>query len=701
MEQKTRNRVLPLRWRRFSGKAYASFASLHREVAIGVLSVAMLQSSGLLAKTGVLSTGCGDAVSALRGDDADAPDSAGVSLSEVEVVGTRVPLAAVSQPRLVSVVSRAEVAASAAHSVNDLLRLSAAIDTRQRGELGVQSDIALRGGTFDQVTILLNGVNISSPHTGHLSADFPLSMGDVERVEVVEGPAARVFGTSAFTGVVNVVTRQASSTPTATVSLWGGDYGYGDGSASVSFSHSAGSGARLGHWLSGGYARSDGATSNSDFSRTHFFYRGDLAAKRLRVTAQAGYQYKPYGANTFYGAASGDQWESNERLMASLRAEARLGSVCLTPTAYWNRWWDHYRWHRRVSPSGENFHRVDAAGVGLSAWMATALGKTSVGFEFRREAILSTSLGTSCAPRPTGGHDGRERLEYTKRDARTNFSAFLEHNVLLGRATLSAGVLATRNSGLDHRVRLYPGFDASWRVTDGTTLFASWNMALRMPTFTDLYYSGANIEGNSALRPERTSDAAIGWRWRAKAVRVEGQAFYSHRSDMIDWVVYERETRDADGTARDPKTWTYRSGNFVLDNFGLSTQARWLPREAWGEACPLRALSVSYAYISEHMRHDEPVALSKYAQEYLRHKVVVTADGRLLRNVTLSLSWRWQERVGEGNAPYGLVDGRLSWERKRLTVSLDCTNMLGTRYTDYGFIPQPGRWVKGGVTLRL
>lgn len=683
----------PIRWRRFTRKSYAAFNSLHREVVIGVLSAAMLQSMGVLAKAGV-------ARDVLTHPADGEADTMAVALSDVEVTGTRVPLTAREQPRMVTVMRRDDIAQSSAHSINDLLEYAVGVDVRQRGAFGVQTDISVGGGTFDQVTLLLNGINISSPHTGHLSADFPVSVTDIERIEVIEGPAARVFGTQAFTGVINIVTREAE-TSGAELHLGGGAYGYALGDARLSLTHRLGAQARVSHSLSGGYSRSDGATDNSFFSNTHLFYRGSYRSDGLTIAAQAGYSYKPYGANTFYGLASTDQWESNERIMAAVNAEARIGRVSIKPTAYWNRWYDHYQWHRHVSPGGENFHRVDVGGVGLSAWTQTALGKTSVGFELRHEAILSTSLGTSCDPKPTGGHDADGSRSYDHDDCRTNLSAFVEHDLVLRHWTLSLGLLANHNTGLSSAWRFYPGIDIAFRPTHISTLFASWNMALRMPTFTDLYYSGANIEGNSNLSPERATDAALGLRLRPRAWSMEAQAFYSHKTDMIDWAVYAGETVSADGTPTDPKTWVYRSGNFLLDNYGLSIQTAFMPREQWGEAFPVRRVAVSYAYISEHICHERPVALSKYAQEYLRHKIVLSADTRVWKRLTLSLAWRWQDRVGEGNRPYALLDARLAWASPRLKLYLDADNLLGRRYFDYSTIPQPGRWIKAGMIIRM
>lgn len=697
-----------IRWKRFSKASYAVFNSLHREVAIGVLSAAMLQSAGVLAKTRSVSCHTPTAVEATPlSETEETADSLGVALAGVEVVGTRVPLLESQTARMVTVLQRADIEAAAVHSINDLLEYAVGIDVRQRGEMGVQTDIAVRGGTFDQVTVLVNGINVSSPHTGHLTADFPFSADDIERVEVLEGPAARVFGTSAFTGVVNIVTKDASAESSgrlgATVNLRGGAYGYGAGDLRLSFSNATNHASSFSHTLSGGYARSDGATDNSYFSNTHLFYHGTYRSPCAVVDAQAGYSYKPYGANTFYGLASTDQWESNERFMASVRAETTVGQFHLAPQISWNRWLDHYQWHRDVSPGGENFHLVDVYGAGINSWIQTVLGKTAFGVEMRSEAIWSTNLGRKLEEseyRDLAGHDATDARKYTCHDQRTNISAFLEHDILLRQWTFSLGVLANHNTGLDGKWRLYPGIDISYRPDDAWKVFASWNMALRMPTFTDLYYSGTNIEGSRNLMPERTNDVSLGVKYRPQGWNISAQAFYSHKTDMIDWVVYTDETSDAEGKPTDPSTWIYRSGNFTLDNVGVELQVELLPREIMAGS-PLHRLSVGYAYISEDLEHNRPVTLSKYAQEYLKHKVVVQADGRIWKKLNLSLSWRWQERTGAGNSPYALLDGRLSWDTSRWSAYVDCTNILDKAYNDYIIVPQPGRWIKAGIRLSL
>jgi iron complex outermembrane receptor protein len=698
MSFKTNRNII--RWKRFSRANYAAFMSMHREVAIGVISVAMLGSAGLKAATPIAS-GAAGANATATSPEADALDDAAevISLADVNVTGGRVPLAQIQAPRLVTVITAADIAAAAVHSVNDLLEYAAGVDVRQRGEFGVQTDISVRGGTFDQITLLLNGINISSAHTGHLSADFPITVQDIERIEVLEGPSARVFGTSAFTGVINIVTR--SEADAGALSLSGGDYGYGSADLRLSKQHAAGtasdgSAAHLTHHLSGGYSRADGNTPNSDFENTHAFYQAQYRSSDVQANLQLGYSYKPYGANTFYGASSTDQWESNERYLGALNAEAKVGAVHIAPTLYWNRWFDHYQWHKG-SPSGENFHQADTYGAAVNSWVDSRYGKTSLGVEMRNEGIYSTKLGKLMEEdqwkRP-GGHDGGDATEgvyYKYHDQRTNVSAFLEHDVLLSQWTVSLGVLANMNTGLDSKWRFYPGVDVAYRPTDTWKLFASWNMALRMPTWTDLYYSGSNIEGNDHLRPERTNDVSLGARFRPQGWKVEGQLFYSHKSNMIDWVIYEGD-----------ETNTFRSGNFTLDNLGAEVSIDFLPRELWGaEHCALRKIGVQYAYIDEDIAYNQPIVKSKYAMEYLHHKVVAQAETRLVSHLNLTAAWRWQDRVGEGNAPYALLDARLSWDAARWSAYADCSNLLNKTYYDYNIVRQPGRWAKVGVCWKF
>lgn len=686
MQKKTFCKCSAMRFKHFSRKGYALFSCLGREVLIGTLSVATLT----YAKA--------EGVSVREEISADTLLRTELKLDEVIVTGSRAPLTLAETAKIVSVITREDIHRAAAESINDILKLATGVDVRQRGGYGVQTDISVRGGNFDQITILLNGGNISSPHTGHLSADFPVSPEDIERIEILEGPAARVYGTSAFNGVINIVTAKSFQSNDGTsagdllggyVKLDGGSYGYANGNASLSHNAAVGAGQFVGA-LSGGYTRSDGAVPNSNFTSSRVFYNGAYRSETVTVNGQVGYSYKPYAANTFYGASSTDQWESNERWMAAVNADVKLGNVHVMPHTFWNRWYDHYQWHKD-NPAGENYHKVDCYGGGASAWFASVLGKTSIGLDIRRETIWSTKLGIKQDEwEVSGGHDGNDDILYKFYDGRTDLSAYFEHDILLNHWTISLGLLADRNTGLDHTWRFFPGVDIAYRPNDALKLYASWNKALRLPTFTDLYYSGANIEGNSNLKPEKTSDFQLGARYAAKAFTAELQLFYSHKTDMIDWTTY-KEANDN----------IFHSVNFQMDNLGAELNLQFLPQQLWGETCPLRKIGAQYSYIHEDSEYDVTVITSKYAMDYLRHKVALNADARLYRKLNLGISWRWQDRIGENNPSYALLDAKISWDAKSFTLFANATNIFNRHYFDYVSVPQPGRQFHAGVILRF
>ena len=200
MDKTNNSGVKQVTFRRFGRKGWCIFRSLSLNIRIGVLSVATLATAiSYKAHAEVIS----DERSATAEDD-------GTDLDEVTVQTSIAPLTTLQSARIVTVITRREIEQAGATTVNDLLKLASGVDIRQRGGWGVQTDISIDGASYEQVTVMLNGVNISNPHTGHLSADFPVTVSDIERIEILEGAASRAYGTQAFGGAVNIVTKRPS-----------------------------------------------------------------------------------------------------------------------------------------------------------------------------------------------------------------------------------------------------------------------------------------------------------------------------------------------------------------------------------------------------------------------------------------------------------------------------------------------------------
>ncbi|NDV64509.1 TonB-dependent siderophore receptor [Bacteroides sp. 224] len=679
----TKQRVF--RWKQFNRKAYSAFVSLsfRKEFCIGVLTTATLGFANV------------DTLSAQNTTKAQIEN---YELEEVEVTGTRVPLTEAQSAKMVTVLTRNDIQAAAVHSINDLLEYVTGVDVRQRGEFGIQTDISVRGGTFDQVTILLNGVNFTNPQTGHNTADFPVSMQDIERIEVLEGPAARVFGTSAFTGAINIVTRNDRQSHVS-ANVMGGSYGLLGTGARVNYTKGA-----LSNQLSGGYHRADGDQKNSDFAVKRTYYQGTYTSREVDIRWQLGMSDTKYGANTYYSAKYNNQYEELRRYSASVQAETK-GKLRFAPTLYWNRMHDHYQLIRGISGSknGENFHLNDIYGVNLNAYFNSVIGKTAFGAEFRNEGILSTNSGKRLHEDEYVKVPGEEGIYFTQKDNRTNIGYYLEHNILLRDLTISMGVMANMNTGLDHKYRLYPGIDVSYRPAPQWKIYASWNKALRMPTFFDLYYTSAVIEGNNNLKPEETQAFNLGAKYRNELIDASISGFYHKGKNMIDWVKYTENDE------------LFHSANFKLDNMGVETSLVMNPRRKWGENCFINTLSVAYTYIYQE-RHDKTeIYKSNYALEYLRHKFVARLEHHIWNKLHASWGFRWQKRMGsyqeyinltatEKLIPYPsycLLDVKLFWNHPKYAVFAEANNVLNRAYYDIGNIPQPGIWIKGGISYRI
>ncbi len=682
-------------FKRFSNKGYSLFAALGREVLIGILSVSTLSH----AKAEGIST---------RVEKADA-DSTLLrqehELDEVSVTASRAPLGTSRQARMVTVLSQKEIAAAPAQSINDLLKYIAGVDVRQRGPVGAQTDIGIRGGNYEQITILLNGVNINDPQTGHNAFDFPCSVSDILRIEVLEGPAARVYGTSSMLGAVNIITRGHGDTGLQ-AGVEGGSYGYLSTTAHASY----GGGLRWSHSLSGTYTRSDGYTRsakarlNMDYNGGKSFYQGSYEHADFDIHWQAGFSTKGFGSNTFYSPSSDEQYERTTKTYVALQGSNKNGRLHLRPQLYWNHYTDRFElFHDNPDAYPFNYHRTDVFGAGVNSWIDWSRAhRTALSAEIREEDLVSGNLGEPLdRPKPIRGTD----RAYTHGINRTNIQLTLEHDILLEAFTLSMGLTAVRNSWSDAGTRFYPGIDASYRIGSNWKVYASYNASLRMPSVTELYYNSKGYNANKHLKPEELAAAEVGIAHSTPTIRIQVNAFFNHYRNLIDWIIDEK--------AAAQQLTTTNFGR--IDAVGAQADVRLdlgrlLPSQRF-----LKTLNTAYTYLNQDQKRYEGIT-SRYVLEYLRHKFVANLQTQLSRNLALSLNYRFQKRNGSyatgfdkttqkkilnRYSPYSVLDAKLTWTAPRLTLYLEANNLTGHRYADFGRLKQPGRWIMAGMSINL
>ena len=699
------NQRKALRFRQFIRKGYALFACLGRVVTIGVLSVATLESAS--AATDDIST-----KTEKTSDDEQTDKEA--TLDEVEITGSRAPLALGQAARMVTVLSREEIQAAPVQSINDLLKMAVGVDVRQRGPIGAQTDVSIRGGTSEQITILLNGINICDPQTGHNAFDLPCDVMDIERIEVLEGPAGRVYGTSSLVGAINVVTRRNEKGEMSNEKLgmsnekWegaarleGGSYGYLSTAGRISLPSSL---SPLTSQLSASYTRSDGyqraksGALNSDYSGGKVYYQGGYDTKDIRIDWHAGLSTKGFGSNTFYSAKFDEQYEKTTKLFTAVQGDVRCKmyeargntyELVFRPAIYWNRSHDRFELIRGSEDKVPfNYHRTDVFGINLNSYFDWQLGRTAVGAEFRNEDIVSGNLGEPLNKSiPISGTD----RDYLYGLNRTNLSFHLEHNILLRNFTLSAGFIAIKNTWNQMPFTIYPGIDASYRIGDHWKVYASYNESLRMPSFTELYYSVGGHKADKYLKPEELRAVEGGVKYSSRGVNVKASVFHHHAKNMIDWVM---DTREADPI--------WQSVNHTkVNTLGEELSASFLTSHS--------SFLISYCHL--HQSKDQQAYLqSQYSLEYLRHKVTSQLTIRPMEKLEVTVGYRFQDRMGtytstEGEVksyhPYSVVDGKVTWKTDTYSIYIEGNNLTGHRYVDYGNVPQPGAWVIAGVKLAL
>ena len=689
MIKKRYNQQRITHWQRFSRKSYSAFCSLKRIVAIGVLTVSTLLSASAAAPTGAKQEKDIDGEKILEDSPGDP-----IELQEVDVViqASSITTGRPAQPA--RIITGEAIATAPVQTITDVLKYVSSIDVRQRGPNGIQADINIDGGTHDQVTVLLNGVDITSPQTGHYSGDWPINVDDIDRIEILEGAASRITGSSSLMGIINIITKPAHE-KSLKLQAEGGSYG----TALASFSGNLPIG-KVKNRASGMYTRSDGGTVNSDYQRLQGYYQGRFESQMVDVDWQVGASTLGFGANTFYSAAYPNQHDQVYRIVTSVSARIKT-RVNIEPMVYWNRLGDHYQLVRGTS-TGENFHRSDVAGGRLNASALWVAGRTNVGASVRYEHLYSSALGTPMDSLKWIDVPGHEGVKYKKAVDRTAVNIFAEHNVRIGRFDLSAGVTASMNTGIDHRFRFYPGVDASYSPIDGLRIAASWNKGFRMPTFTDLYYKSPVQEGNKDIKPERMQSWKLTATYANALFSLRAQGFYHQGRGMIDWVMYTPED-------------IYHSAGFDLDNYGFTVNGRLNFQSLFGERQPLLDLTADYTLIRQKRHDDTEIYKSNYALEYLRNKVVLSLRHRIIRNLEFTWDFRWVDRCGSyieyvdakptgelrPYKPYAVLDLRVNYNWRFLTFYVTANNLTNHRYYDFGNIQQPGIWIMGGVKVSL
>ena len=642
-------------------------------------------------------------------------------------------------PRALVIIGQEEVAQTAASSIADVLESIPGVDVRARGPFGIQTDLSVRGGTFNQTALWVDGIRWSAPHTDHHLLNLPLDPEDITRVEVIRGGATSALGTGAMTGAV-ALTAGPSFQDGTTVIAETGTNNWARAKVTTDFGTERGASNVRRHRISASRASTDGtlgAGTNTDADMTRMRYSGLLSGKWGSLRTSLGYADKAFGALNFYTARFPNQFEKTRTIQGQTMFARSKRNVKIEAGLHHRTHVDEFQLYRE----GEGFYQYtddnylvlgeDTAGVyrvdGVTqkdsltgrtiiwyqapnnhishttggryvARYASSLGETFVSADVRREFIKSNVLGVDSL-----GDEDPESV-YQLGDVRLNTDVAVGHRAEWGRFSLSATAAWNLNSMFGSR--FVPGAELALDMAgDGSSiLFASANRSVRHPSYTDLYYRVGGAQGSRDLQSEWADHVEAGVRLSLGnggdyAVQLEQALYHRQGHDLIDW-------------ARPNGSDTTFAINLREVTFtGLETVVNVTPTQPLSGDWQVRYARLGFTT----MEASETSAgfESNYVLDGLKTKIDASVGLTLAADFLLDARMSYQDRLGgyvSGETgqeveydPFRLVSFTLSrhFADDAFRAYLRVDNALDLDYVDLGNVAQPGRWLRLGFAYQM
>jgi len=553
--------------------------------------------------------------------------------------------------RSVQLMGREEIDALPVRTVSGLLDWATSVEVQSRSP--AQSDLGIRGATFEQVVVLVNGVRMSDPQTGHFDLDLAVPLDQVERLEILRGPASALYGADAMGGVVNIVTKEGRAGWQGRVE--GGSWGTTRISGGGGLNKEGGLSLQIGGELN----RSDGHRAGTDFEMAllHAALAHPLGSGRL--SGDFGVSRRDFGAEDFY--APFPSFERTRSYTSSLRwvSELENGLNMEFGTSF-RRHEDEFTLIRGEPEVYQNRHTSSQVGVDVLAratdWQGVHL---ALGGEIFRDILRSNSLS----------------------DRGETRGAIFGEAVIGGASTgvLSLGLRQDWHQGFG--AFLSPAVSGSFPIGSNVRTRAAVGRSFRAPSWTERYYQDPVNVGREDLDPEKAWSAEVGMDVvKGSDLRLSMTAYVRRAEDLIDWA------REVDGGTSEP--WETRNvEEATFKGFEADLTLRGPAQTRW---------TLGGMLLSVNSKESAGYA-SKYALRPLKEQLTLGVGRSFGDDLTLGLHVKRAKRAGED--AYNRLDMRGGFKLRSTWIYLDGTNLLDTEYPDITGARAPGRALILGVEL--
>ena len=576
-------------------------------------------------------------------------------LKEVVVSTTKLEIPFSKNFRTVKIISSDYIKNSPASNVSDLLQEITGIDVRRRGVGGVQGDLYIRGGGFDQTLLLVDGMKMDDAQTGHHTLNMILPLYLIERIEVIKGPAARIFGQNAFNGAINIVTKDVTGEKKQ-IDMSLKEISYGSFEQKNISAVTKIITNKTKSLISFSNNTSDGYRHNTDYKRNNYFVKTSFNLKSSPIDVIASFTENKFGANGFYASPSAtEQYEETQASLLGISTTINSEKLSIKPRLYWRRGQDEYIYIRDNPSVYRNLHKTNKVSAELSGSYFSNSGVTGFGIDLSTVNISSNNLGE---------HD------------RTTVNLFVDHTFKLfdEKLVLSPGIAVSYFS--DMSFHSFPGIDLGYNINSNFKLYSNIGKTFRIPTYTDLYYSDRTTIGNENLNPESATSTELGFKYNTSNFKISGAFFNRKAKNIIDYV---KENENDLWNA--VNIGSLKTTGFELD-FRYNFQNQ-------------NYLNLGYTNIKDN-NYVTNINFSKYSLNSLKHHFTSKLNLNYIRNVNHSFVYKYAERSDKSN--YNVLDSKIMY-KKGLFIYVN--NILDEVYSETNLVPMPGTSFLVGISVGI
>jgi iron complex outermembrane receptor protein len=541
------------------------------------------------------------------------------------------------------------------NAVVDYLRQDTSLNLQARAPNGVQADLSIRGTTFEQSLILLNGLRINDPETGHLNLDIPIPLDAVTRIDILHGSGSTFYGSDAIGGAVNLLTQPPTPGLIVVASAGGGSYSSIEQHLRASYTTGP-----FAEQLTGSRDTSNGFIPDRNYSSNALASETWLTTKLGTTDILLATSDRPYGASQFYGPYP--SWERTKGWFASIQQQ--LGTKTAASFGY-RRHSDLFVLFVDQPSIYENNH-ITTSYEGALRRADTLNPNTtlSYGLEADGDTIDSNSLGQ---------HSRNQGAAY----ANLNLAA-------LGRFSLSLGardeILSDTGNGTDNVFS--PSIAVAYTLTHTARIRASAGHGFRLPTYVDLYYADPTTIGNPNLKPESSwsYEAGIEWTPTNGRVTLNAAAFFLQQKDTIDYA----KTILATPALTFAEPWQAIN----IQNLNIAGAEATVHLRLTGNQ------QLEFSYTAAHAAPPPSNILSEYAYNYAAQNALVRWTGTF-RQLNAHTQINVVQKTQHTACP--LWDLALSRNTGHIRPYLRALNLSNTGYEEIPQVPLQGRTIMGGV----